>query len=85
MIGDASCGLSGVGDMSSTNPLLGPTANNGGPTPINLPALNTPRLMHCRCVLLGRFGFVTTDQRGISASRFACDISFGRGGTNDTR
>ncbi len=29
---DASCALGGTGDMNSTNPLLGPLANNGGPT-----------------------------------------------------
>ncbi len=29
---DGTCGLAGAGDISSTNPLLGPLANNGGPT-----------------------------------------------------
>jgi CSLREA domain-containing protein len=28
----ATCGLSGAGDQSNTDPLLGPLANNGGPT-----------------------------------------------------
>ena len=29
---DASCALGGTGDLNSTNPLIGPLANNGGPT-----------------------------------------------------
>ena len=29
---DGSCGLAGVGDISNANPLLGPLADNGGPT-----------------------------------------------------
>jgi CSLREA domain-containing protein len=29
---DGTCGLTGTGDLSNTNPLLGPLADNGGPT-----------------------------------------------------
>jgi hypothetical protein len=29
---DASCGFAALGDLSSTDPLLGPLADNGGPT-----------------------------------------------------
>ena len=41
---DTSCSLTGPGDMNNTNPLLGPTANNGGPTPIEPPAMNSPAI-----------------------------------------
>jgi hypothetical protein len=75
--GDTSCGFTAVGDMNSTNPLLGPTANNGGPTPTDLPAMNSPAidavpLANCSDV----FGVpVITDQRGISRPQgAACDI-----------
>ncbi len=29
---DSTCGLTGIGDQTAVNPLLGPLANNGGPT-----------------------------------------------------
>lgn len=77
--GDASCtpALTGPGDIKSTNPLLGPTVNNGGPTPTDLPAKNSPAI---DAVPLGAcsdvFGVpVTTDQRGIARPQGAtCDI-----------
>jgi hypothetical protein len=63
--------------MNNTNPLLGPTANNGGPTPTDLPLLGSPAidavpLAYCS----DAFGAsVTTDQRGISRPQGpACDI-----------
>ena len=64
--GDASCGLTGPGDLNSTDPLLGPTTNNGGPTPTDFPAANSPAIGG---VAVGScsdvFGNpVTTDQRG---------------------
>ena len=75
--GDASCAFVGIGDMNSTDPLLGPTVNNGGPTPTDLPAVNSPAidavpLAYCTDV----FGVpVTTDQRGVSRARGpACDV-----------
>jgi hypothetical protein len=65
------------GDMISTNPLLGPTAENGGPTPTSLPLFNSPALdavplSYCSDVA----GVpVTTDQRGAARSQGpACDI-----------
>jgi hypothetical protein len=74
---DATCGLSGTGDLSSTDPLLGPTALNGGPTPTDLPALNSPAvdgvpLSYCSDLAGAP---VTADQRGVSRpQRSACDI-----------
>jgi hypothetical protein len=74
---DATCGLSGTGDLSSTDPLLGPTAFNGGPTPTDLPALNSPAvdgvpLPYCSDVAGGP---VATDQRGVARPQGpACDI-----------
>jgi hypothetical protein len=72
--GDATCGpggagpngLIGPGDMNSTNPLLGPTLNNGGPTPTDFPAANSPAIGgvpvgYCADALGNP---VTTDQRG---------------------
>jgi hypothetical protein len=64
--GDASCGLTGPGDMNNTNPLLGPTTNNGGPTPTDFPAANSPAIVavpagYCTDVSSNP---VSTDQRG---------------------
>lgn len=77
IVGDASCGLTGPGDMNSTNPLLGSTVNNGGPTPTDMPLVNSPvidavPLSYCSDV----FGVpVTTDQRGVSRPQGSvCDI-----------
>jgi hypothetical protein len=56
---------------------MSPTANNGGPTPTNLPALNSPAV---DAVPLGYCtdasgAPVTTDQRGVSRPQgAACDI-----------
>jgi hypothetical protein len=75
--GDASCGFSGPGDLNSTNPLLGPTANSGGPTPTDLPAAGSPAidgvpLSYCSDTSGNP---VTTDQRGIARPQgSACDI-----------
>ena len=40
--GDASCAFTGLGAQNSTNPLLGPLANNGGFTLTHLPAATSP-------------------------------------------
>jgi hypothetical protein len=39
-----SCGLSGAGNLPNTNPLLGPLANNGGPTFTHLPQAGSPAI-----------------------------------------
>ncbi len=68
--GDASCALTAGGDQPNANPLLGPLANNGGPTlthalPAGSPAINTANAATCPA----------TDQRGIARPQGAgCDI-----------
>jgi hypothetical protein len=75
--GDASCGFAGPGDLNSTNPLLGPLADNGGPTPTHLPLSGSPAI---DAVLLSYCSDaagvqVTTDQRGVARPQgLACDI-----------
>jgi len=64
------CALSGPGDQSNTNPLLGPLADNGGPTLTHAllygsPAINA--VSNNSCPL--------TDQRGVKRPLFGtCDI-----------
>jgi hypothetical protein len=56
---DGSCELTGPGDMDNTDPLLGPLADNGGPTWTHLPLLGSPAVDNgdnATCP--------TTDQRG---------------------
>ena len=75
--GDASCGLTGVGDMNSTNPFLGPAANNGGPTPTDAPQLNSPAIDAVPIAYCTDASGVpvTTDQRGVARPQGpACDI-----------
>src|SRR5436309_12507988 len=68
--GDASCALvfAGPGDMNNTNPLLGPLANNGGPTFTHLPSECSPAIdtvpVDDSTDVNG--GPTTTDERGIS-------------------
>ena len=67
--GDISCLLGQVSDRYNTNPLLGPLANNGGPTLTYMPQAGSPAIDGGQCV-----AGVTTDQRG--AARLvgaACD------------
>jgi hypothetical protein len=77
IVGDTSCGFTGPGDLINTNPLLGPAANNGGPTLTDLPAAGSPAidavpLSSCSDV---SGNTVTTDQRGIARPQgSACDI-----------
>lgn len=67
---DTSCALGGTGDLNSTNSLLGPLANNGGPTMTHAlllasPAIDAVPLASCN---------VSTDQRGIARPQGAgCD------------
>jgi LPXTG-motif cell wall-anchored protein len=42
--GDASCNLTGTGDRSNTNPLLGALAANGGATQTHLPQTGSPAI-----------------------------------------
>ncbi|HUG14716.1 MAG TPA: choice-of-anchor Q domain-containing protein, partial [Thermomicrobiales bacterium] len=69
--GDGSCFSGGGTDLPSTNPLLGPLADNGGPTLTHLPDTFSPAVNAIppgACVL-------PTDQRGVPRSPGnACDI-----------
>ena len=68
---DASCAFAGAGDINSTDPLLGPLADNGGPTMTHAllsgsPAIDGVPLAFCT---------VTTDQRGVPRPQGPdCDI-----------
>ena len=67
---DGSCGLTGTGDLPGTNPLLGPLANNGGPTDTQALLAGSPAIDAG-----GSVGCPATDQRGISRPQGpACDI-----------
>ena len=68
---DVSCAFGGAGDLNSTDPLLGPLSNNGGPTETHAllsgsPAIDAVPLASCT---------LSFDQRGISRPvGAACDI-----------
>lgn len=75
--GDASCGLAGTGDLNSTDPMLGPLADNGGPTHTHAllpgsPAIDAVPIADCT----DSYGnTITMDQRGVSRPHgTACDI-----------
>jgi hypothetical protein len=75
--GDGTCFLTGPGDMNSTNPLLGPLANNGGNTLTHAllngsPAIDAIPLADCTNI--GGVPIVT-DQRGVARPQGSrCDI-----------
>jgi len=68
IISDASGGLTGSGDLNSTNPLLGPLASNGGPTQTHAPLLGSPAINAVPLANLtdANGNPITTDQRGVS-------------------
>lgn len=67
---DNTCGLTGPGDLPGVNPLLGPLANNGGPTDTRALLAGSP------AIDAGDDGACPpTDQRGIARPQGpACDI-----------
>ncbi|MEW2085537.1 choice-of-anchor Q domain-containing protein [Streptomyces sp. NPDC005283] len=66
--GDGSCRLTGAGDLPSRTPLIGPLADNGGPT-------DTAALLPGSPALDAADGCPATDQRGVSRPQgAACDI-----------
>jgi hypothetical protein len=79
-----SCNLTAPGDNASNrnDPLLGPLANNGGPTPTRLPQSGSPLIDAIPNASCGDgntlAGFaVTTDQRGLARPEQTggrCDI-----------
>lgn len=76
IVSDASGGLTGPGDLNSTNPLLGILANHGGPTLTHAPLLGSPAidavpLADCTDASGNP---ITTDQRGVARPQgAACD------------
>jgi predicted outer membrane repeat protein len=69
VVSDASCALVGVGDLPMTDPMLGPLADNGGPTLTHLPLLGSPAIDHTPLAICPAH-----DQRGyIRPAGAACD------------
>jgi hypothetical protein len=68
IVGDDSGGLTGPGDLNSTDPLLGPLANNGGPTQTHAPLLGSPAIDAVPLADLtdADGNPITTDQRGVA-------------------
>lgn len=68
---DSSCGLSGTGDQSGVDPLLGPLQNNGGPTETHALLTGSPAID----AVTSGCPPPATDQRGIARAQGpACDI-----------
>ena len=68
----ASCGFAQPTDRSSANPLLGPLAFNGGPTPTLALLVGSPAIDHGGS---SANGCPATDQRGVARPQgAACDI-----------
>ncbi|MFJ7345547.1 choice-of-anchor Q domain-containing protein [Streptomyces sp. NPDC101110] len=66
--GDGSCRLTAAGDLPSRTPLIGPLADNGGPT-------DTVALLPGSPALDAAYGCPGTDQRGVARPQGpACDI-----------
>ena len=64
------CGFSAPGDLSSTDPTLGPLQDNGGPTPTHALLADSPAIDAGDPV-----GCPGTDQRGVRRPQGAgCDI-----------
>ena len=68
---DGSCGLSGAGDQSVVDPLLGPLQNNGGPTQTHALLTGSPAID----AVTSGCPPPATDQRGVTRPQgTACDI-----------
>jgi CSLREA domain-containing protein len=75
LISDTSCGPLSESDLLGLPPLLGPLADNGGPTPSHLPALNSPLVDAIPPGTPGCDGTIPTDQRGETRpTGSGCDI-----------
>jgi hypothetical protein len=67
---DSSCTLNASGDLTNTNPLLGPLQDNGGPTPTHALLSGSPAINHA-----DNIGCPAADQRGIARPQAGvCDI-----------
>jgi CSLREA domain-containing protein/uncharacterized repeat protein (TIGR01451 family) len=74
---DATCNLSGPGDLNNTNPLLAHITDNGGPTTTHALYNGSPAINHVPADECG----VTTDQRGIARPQGGgCDSGAFEGG-----
>ena len=67
IVSDASGGLTGIGDLNSTDPLLGPLAYNGGPTQTHAPLLGSPVIDAVPLAFCtdANGNPITTDQRNV--------------------
>ena len=75
--GDTTCSLNGPGDQKSTNPMLGPLQNNGGPTQTMALLAGSPAMLagNPNGCTDGNGQLLTTDQRGVARpSSGPCDI-----------
>jgi len=75
--GDASCALAGVGDRNGVDPLLGPLADNGGPTQTHAPLAGSPAIdaVPLADCTNASGALLATDQRGVARPQgVACDI-----------
>jgi hypothetical protein len=63
---DATCNLTGAGDLQNANPLLGPLMNNGGPTETLLPQSGSPAIDRVPNAFCATLSAATNgrDQRG---------------------
>ncbi|MCA9949956.1 MAG: right-handed parallel beta-helix repeat-containing protein, partial [Anaerolineales bacterium] len=69
---DSSCSfLTATGDITNTNPLLGPLADNGGPTLTHLPASGSEAI---DAIPSGNCPFVTDQREVFRPQGTACDI-----------
>lgn len=69
-LSDQTCSLWATGDRRNVNPLLGPLADNGGPTLTHMPQAISPGIDAGQCIL-----GITNDQRGGSRPiGVSCDI-----------
>jgi hypothetical protein len=72
---DDSCRLGAATDLPSTDPLLGPLADNGGPTQSHLPGPPSPAIDAVPPGTTGLCPDLDTDQRGVARpAGAACDI-----------
>jgi hypothetical protein len=70
--GDDSCGFTRATDITNTDPLLGPLANNGGPTQTMALLPGSPAIDKGGTAANG---CLATDQRGVTRPQGpACDI-----------
>jgi hypothetical protein len=72
---DNTCNLTATGDITNTNPLLGPLADNGGDTLTHALLAGSPAIDHIPNGTNGCGTTITTDQRaGVRPQGSGCDI-----------